>query len=254
MDLQLEGRRAVVTGAGRGIGLAVARALTSEGALVMGGTRSDSPALRAATPHTVEVDLATPDGPGRLVEKAVETFGGLDILVNNVGGRTTAATGFLDLTDEDWQAGFDLNFLSAVRAVRAALPALIESRGAIVNIGSVNGRLPSPRLTEYSAAKAALANLTKTLSEEFGPRGVRVNTVSPGPVLTDVWRNPRRAARPDPDAEDGLAEVPRRMGLTTGEFIAPEEVADMVVLLASRRLPGATGADWLIDAGMLKSL
>ncbi|MFH8349846.1 SDR family NAD(P)-dependent oxidoreductase [Streptomyces sp. NPDC018045] len=254
MDLKLKGKRAVVTGAGRGIGLAVAQALTAEGALVMGGTRTDSPALRAVTPHTVETDLATADGPAHLIGRAVETFGGLDILVNNVGGRTTSATGFLELTDEDWRAGFDLTFLSAVRAVRAALPALIESRGAIVNIGSVNGRLPAPRLTEYSAAKAALANLAKALSEEFGPRGVRVNTVSPGPVLTDAWRNPRRAERPDPDIEDRLAAVPRRMGLTTGAFIAPEEVAAMVVLLASGCLPGATGADWLIDAGMLKSL
>ncbi|MEU7152399.1 SDR family oxidoreductase [Streptomyces sp. NPDC045470] len=254
MDLKLQGKRAVVTGAGRGIGLAVTRALTAEGAQVMGGTRSESAALRDATPHTMEVDLATPDGPARLVGRAVDTFGGLDILVNNVGGRTTPATGFLELADEDWRASFDLNLLSTVRAVRTALPALLESRGAIVNIGSVNAQLPLPFLTEYGAMKAALVNLAKALSEEFGPRGVRVNTVSPGPVLTDAWVNPHRLERPDPGTEERLAAVPGRMRLTTGAFIDPEEVAAMVVLLASERLPGATGGDWLIDAGMLKSL
>ncbi|MCZ4125330.1 SDR family NAD(P)-dependent oxidoreductase [Streptomyces sp. H39-S7] len=255
MDLQLKGKRAVVTGASRGIGLAIVRALAAEGVEVLGGARTIGPELSEVAAHTLEVDLTTTDGPARLVEHAVQTFGGLDILVNNVGGRTVSAQGFLDLDDEGWAKGFDLNFFSAIRTIRAALPSLIESRGAIVNIGSVNGRLAAPRLVEYSAAKAALTNLTKSLSEEFGPQGVRVNTVSPGPVRTDTWDSPQRAQRMGmASAEELVAAVPKWMGLTTGKIIEPEEVAAIVALLASDRLPGATGGDWLIDAGMLKSV
>ncbi|QMU78156.1 SDR family oxidoreductase [Streptacidiphilus sp. PB12-B1b] len=254
MDLQLKGKRAVVTGASRGIGLAIVQALAAEGVEVLGGARTIGAELSEATPHTLAVDLTEADGPARLVAHAVETFGGLDILVNNVGGRTVSANGFLDLDDDGWQKGFDLNFFSAVRAIRAALPSLVESRGSIINIGSVNGRLAVPRLAEYSAAKAALTNLTKALSEEFGPQGVRVNTVSPGPVLTDTWNSPQRAERMGMSVEDLVAAVPKWMGLTTGKIIAPEEVASIVLLLASDRLPSTTGTDWLIDAGMLKSV
>ncbi|MCQ4084232.1 SDR family oxidoreductase [Streptomyces sp. RB6PN25] len=254
MDLGLKGKRAVVTGASRGIGLAITQALAAEGVEVFGGARTISAELRDAAAHTAEVDLATKEGPVRLVEQAVKTFGGLDILVNNVGGRTVHATGFLDLDEDGWSKGFDLNFFSAVRSIRTALPSLLESKGAIVNIGSVNGRLPAPRLTEYSAAKAALTNLTKSLSEEFGPRGLRVNTVSPGPVLTDTWNNPQRAKQMGMSIEELIAAVPKWLGLTTGKIIGPDEVAAIVVLLASDRLPGATGTEWLLDAGMLKSV
>ncbi|GAA1268316.1 SDR family oxidoreductase [Kitasatospora nipponensis] len=254
MDLQLKGKRAVVTGASRGIGLAIVKALVAEGVEVVGGARTIGAELSEATAHTLAVDLVTPEGPAALVAHAVEKLGGVDILVNNVGGRTVSAQGFLDLDDEGWAKGFELNFFSAVRTIRAALPSLLENRGSIVNIGSVNGRLAAPRLAEYGAAKAALTNLTKALSEEFGPKGVRVNTVSPGPVLTDTWNSPQRAQRMGMSVEDLVAAVPKWMSLTTGEIIKPEEVADIVLLLASDRLPNATGADWLIDAGMLKSV
>ncbi|MCW7945683.1 3-oxoacyl-ACP reductase [Streptomyces hygroscopicus] len=254
MDLQLKGKKAVVTGASRGIGLAIAQALAAEGAEVYGGARTVSDELRDTTPYTLEVDLATPQGPGQLVGRAVEEFGGLDILVNNVGGRTTAAAGFLEVYDDAWASTFELNFLSAVRAIRAALPSLLESKGSVVTIGSVNSRLAQPRLVEYSAAKAALANLSKSLSEEFGPRGVRFSTVSPGPVLTGTWTNPELAARRGMSVEQLVAAVPAFTGLSTGKIIDPGEVAAVVLLLASGRLPSATGSDWVIDAGMLKSL
>jgi NAD(P)-dependent dehydrogenase (short-subunit alcohol dehydrogenase family) len=254
MDLELKGKRAVVTGASRGIGLSIARALAAEGVEVLGGARTISPELAEATSHTLEVDLTTPDGPAQLVDKAIEQFGGLDILVNNVGGRTVSANGFLDLDENGWQQGFALNFFSAVRAIRAALPSLIENKGAIINIGSANGRLAVPRLVEYSAAKAALTNLTKSLSEEFGPQGVRVNTISPGPVLTDTWNSPRRAERMGMSVEQLVAAVPKWMALTTGTIIDPEEVAAIVLLLASNKVPNVVGSDWLIDAGMLKSV
>ena len=155
---------------------------------------------------------------------------------------------------EQAQKGFALNFFSAVRSIRAALPSLIENKGAIINIGSANGRLAVPRLVEYSAAKAALTNLTKSLSEEFGPQGVRVNTISPGPVLTETWNSPRRAERMGMSVEQLVAAVPKWMALTTGTIIDPEEVAAIVLLLASNKVPNVVGSDWLIDAGMLKSV
>lgn len=254
MELELKGRRAVVTGASRGIGLAVARALVAEGVAVLGGARTISDELRETTPHTLEVDLTTADGPATLVERAIAEFGGVDILVNNVGGRTVSAQGFLDLDDEGWRQGFELNFFSAVRAIRAALPSLLENRGAIVNIGSINGRLAVPRLVEYSAAKAALTNLTKALSEEFAPQGVRVTMVSPGPVRTDTWTNPVRAAKMGLTPEQVLAAVPKMTGMSTGQIIAPEEVAAVVLLLASDTLPSVVGTEWLIDGGTVKSL
>ncbi|GIF07094.1 SDR family NAD(P)-dependent oxidoreductase [Actinoplanes siamensis] len=254
MDLELKGKRAVVTGASRGIGLAIVRALTAEGVEVFGGARTISTELAGATPHVLAVDLTEADGPQRLVDSALKAFDGLDILVNNVGGRTVSANGFLDLDEEGWRKGFDLNFFSAVRSIRAALPSLVQSRGSIVNVGSVNGRLPAPRLVEYSAAKAALTALTKALSEEYAPQGVRVNTVSPGPVLTDTWTSPQRAERMGMTVEQVLTTVPKWMGLSTGQIIGPEEVAAMVTLLASGKVPNVVGADWLIDAGMLKAV
>ncbi|MFE0021539.1 SDR family NAD(P)-dependent oxidoreductase [Amycolatopsis sp. NPDC059021] len=254
MNLGLSGKTAVVTGAGHGIGLAVVRALTAEGVQVLGGTRTMSGELEAATPHVVLADLATPDGPATLIRHALDRFGGVDLLVNNVGGGVKMASGFLDTDDETWQRAVELNLFSAVRATRAALPSLIERRGAIVNIGSVNARLPDPHLVHYSAAKAALAGLGKALAAEFGPRGVRVNTVSPGPVRTRIWTSPALAESLGTTPEEFVAKVPEMMGLTTGRMVEAEEVAAMVVLLLSGAVPSAVGADFAIDAGMAKGL
>ncbi|HKN52823.1 MAG TPA: SDR family NAD(P)-dependent oxidoreductase [Amycolatopsis sp.] len=254
MDLELKGRRAVVTGASRGIGLSIVQALAAEGVEVVGGARNISKELSEAAAHTIEVDLTTVDGPAKLVEHAVDKLGGVDILVNNVGGRQVSAAGFMDLDEDGWQKGFDLNFFSAVRAIRAALPSLIENKGAIVNVGSVNGKLAAPRLVEYSAAKAALTSLTKALSEEFAPKGVRVSSVSPGAVLTDTWTSPVRAQKMGMSVDEVVAQVPKWMGMTTGKIIHPDEVAAIVLLLASERVPNAVGADWLLDGGMVKSV
>jgi NAD(P)-dependent dehydrogenase (short-subunit alcohol dehydrogenase family) len=135
-----------------------------------------------------------------VIARAAEAFGGLDVLVNNAGGAPEGSgprASFLDVGDADWHAMLELNLLSAVRASRAALPLLLErGGGAIVNVSSVNGRRPFPFVVDYSASKAAMTNLTKALSEEFAPRGVRVNAVSPGPVRTPWWTD-----------DGGLADV-----------------------------------------------
>ncbi|MBP2327267.1 NAD(P)-dependent dehydrogenase (short-subunit alcohol dehydrogenase family) [Kibdelosporangium banguiense] len=253
MELGLAGRKAVVTGAGDGIGLAVVRALTAEGAQVLGGARTVGAELLAITPHTMRVDLATPDGPAELVGHALELFGGLDILVNNVGGGIRMSSGFLDVDDETWQRALDLNFFSTIRATRAALPSLIGRKGTIVNIGSVNARQAEVKLAHYSAAKAALVNLGKALAQEFGPRGVRVNTISPGPVRTRVWTSAALAEVTGMAPAEFVAQVPKAMGMATGRMIETGEVAALVVLLASDRIPSVVGAEYLIDAGMCKS-
>lgn len=252
-------RTAVVTGAGRGIGFAIVRALVEDGFRVVAGSRTLTGALRDLTPDAVEVDLATPEGPGHLVQHALDRSGGIDLLVNNVAGTSTPAGGFLLLDDEAWSHTLSLTLMAAVRATRAALPSLLERRGAIVNIGSVNSRLPQPRLVAQSAAKAALTNLGKALAEEFGGRGLRVNTISPGPTWTDVWSTPggppdALARQAGSTREEFADRLPAALGLSTGHFADPQEVAALVVFLASGRVPAMSGAELVIDSGMTKTV
>ena len=202
-------------------------------------------------------DLTTPEGPRRLIDEAVSAFGGLDILINNVGAARWRSEGFLALTDDEWSNALAINFLAAVRTTRAALPHLLESGGVIVTVCSVNAFLPDPAVIDYSASKAALANFSKSLSKEVGPRGVRVNTVSPGQVATALWLG-----------EDGVAAtVAKTQGsdpktvaaqaageIATGRFTRPEEVADLVLFLAGDRAANITGADFVIDGGLITTL
>lgn len=262
MNLNLKGKTAVVTGASKGIGLAVTRALLDEGADVVTGSRGIGPELTGlaahAAVHPVAVDLTSPDGPAELIGAAVETYGGVDILVNNVGAVRPRPGGFLSVTDDDWTAMLTVNFLAAVRTTRAALPHLLErGGGAIVTVSSVNASLPDPLVIDYSAAKGALANFSKALSKEVGPRGVRVNTVSPGPVSTDLWLGDGGIAatlgRVNARAPEEIA-AQAAAGSVTGRFTTPQEVAALVVLLASDRAGNVTGADFVVDGGLTTSL
>jgi len=262
MDLHLNGKVAVVTGASKGIGLAITRSLATEGARVVAGARAGSPELTDLTSssavHPVWVDLTAREGPARLVEEAVTAFGGIDVLVNNVGALKPRVDGFLSITDEDWDWSLTINFLAAVRTTRAALPHLLEKQtSTIVTVCSVNAFLPDPAVIDYGAAKGALANFSKSLSKEFGPRGVRVTTVSPGPVETALWLGDdgvastvARASGGNPDAVAKQAVA----GTATGRFTHPEEVADVVVLLASDRSGNITGTDVVIDGGLTPTL
>jgi NAD(P)-dependent dehydrogenase (short-subunit alcohol dehydrogenase family) len=165
----------------------------------------------------------------------------IDILVNNVGGAPPRTGGFLSITDEDWQSTMTVNFMAAVRTTRAALPAMLAAgRGVIVNTGSVNSYLPDPAVMDYSAAKGALANFAKSLSKEVGPHGIRVNSVSPGPVGTDLWL--------------GASGVAATVGKATGADPKDAEVADLVLFLASERAANITGADYAIDGGLVPTL
>jgi NAD(P)-dependent dehydrogenase (short-subunit alcohol dehydrogenase family) len=258
MDLGLRDKVAVVTGASKGIGLAITRALADEGAHVIAGAREETAELSALVEsgqvQQVRVDLSTATGSTDLVAVAAEN-GRIDILVNNVGAVSPRLTGFLDVTDEQWYASITLNLMAAVRTTRAALPAMLAAgHGNVVTVSSVNAFLPDPGVIDYCAAKAALTNFCKALSKEVGPKGIRVNTVSPGPVATDLWLGDdgvaatvARASGGDPGKVASAAAAQS----VTGRFTQPREIADLVLLLASDRAGNVTGSDFVIDGGLI---
>ncbi|MGW0886078.1 SDR family oxidoreductase [Streptomyces sp. NPDC002671] len=261
MDLGISGRTALVTGASRGIGLAIAQTLAAEGVRVVGAARTVTPELEKVAAAAVSVDLSTRDGARSIVDQALATVGGIDFLVNNVGAgdpENLSLDGFLDVDDEQWQGIFDLNLFSAVWTTKAALPSILERKGAIVNISSINARMPTGAPVGYAEAKAALTQFGKRLSEELAPRGVRVNTVSPGPTVSPQWTDPDRlggkvAAMSGVGHSDLLAALPGKFGIASGRLTEPEEVADLVAFLLSDRAANIHGADHVIDGGTLKT-
>lgn len=263
MDTRLTGRTALVTGASRGIGLAIVAALAAEGVRVVAAARTVTPELKETGAITIPVDLATSHGPAHLVDQALAELGGdLDLLVNNVGGGdggVEMAPGFLGFADDDWRSLFDLNFFAAVRTTRAALPSLLRARGGIVNISSSGARMPHAGPVPYTTAKAALTAFGKALAEEFGPQGVRVNTISPGAVRTAMWEAPDGygaglAKAFGVSQEQFLAALPGQLGMTTGRLIEPAEVAALVTYLASPLAASVNGADLVIDGGSIKTV
>lgn len=252
----LRGRTVIVTGASKGIGLAVATALAAAGARVVAGSRTRTPELDALVEAGgvtwTGVDLARPEDAVRLVEAAGGAAYGL---VNNVGAAPVRTEGFLSVTDEDWQRSLDLNLLSAVRVTRAALPAMLRAGdGAIVTVASVNARLPDPLVIDYSAGKAALAAFCKALAKEVGPHGVRVNTVSPGPVETDLWLGKGGVAATvskDTGGSPGDVVAETAAASPTGRFTRPDEVASLVLHLLGDQARNITGSDLTIDGGLV---
>jgi NAD(P)-dependent dehydrogenase (short-subunit alcohol dehydrogenase family) len=261
MDLQLTDKVAVVTGASKGIGLAVTRALVDEGARVVAGARSTSSleGIQGVTP--VALDLSAPDAPARLIQAAMDAHHQVDVLVNNVGAVRMRLEGFLGTSDEEFEWAMQMNFFTALRAIRAVLPHMVErGSGAVVNVASVNAFYqPDAGVIDYGAAKAALVNVTKALAQEFGPRGIQLNSVSPGPVSTDLWLGEHGVAATVAKASGVDADTARERivagmgGFATGRFTTPEEVATLVVLLASDRTANVTGANYVIDGGLIKT-
>jgi len=262
MDLELTDKVAVVTGAGKGIGLAVTKALSDEGARVVSGSRTTDSLEGLDGVTAVALDLAAPDGPARLVQSAIDEHGRLDVLVNNVGAVRIRSEGFFGTSDEEFEWAMRMNFFIALRATRAALTSMVEhGGGAIVNVASVNAFFqPDAGTIDYGAAKAALVNFSKSLAQEFGPKSVRVNCVSPGPVGTDLWLGEHGVAETVAAATGVDADTAREKiiagigGFATGRFTTPEEVATLVVMLASERTGNVTGANYVIDGGLLKTM
>jgi NAD(P)-dependent dehydrogenase (short-subunit alcohol dehydrogenase family) len=258
MDLQLTDKVAVVTGANKGIGLSITKTLIAEGARVIAGSLSTEnlDGLERVTP--VAVDLLAEDGPALLVRTAIDEHGRLDVLVNNVGAVKIRLDGFLATSDEEFEWALRMNFFTGLRATRAALgPMLEQGSGSIVNVASVNSFFqPDAATIDYGVAKAAVVNLSKSLSQEFGPKGIRVNCVSPGQVSTDLWLGEHGVAATIADATGVDAETIRTTAaaaIPTGRFTTPQEVATLVTMLASDRTANVTGANYVIDGGLIKT-
>ncbi|MFF8772179.1 SDR family oxidoreductase [Kitasatospora sp. NPDC015120] len=258
MDLKLTGKTAVVTGASRGIGLATVRTLIDEGVRVVGAARTITPEFRDTGAHPVAADLSTPEGVTLLIDTALTELGGIDLLVNNVGGGNGTTVGFDQADDAVWMRAFELNLLATVRATRAALPSLIERRGAIVNISSISGLVPGA-FPVTGAVSAAITAFGKSVSEEFGPRGVRVNTVSPSMVNTTAFRDPNGefaqwAAAADVTVDELIQRLIKDERVTAGRITEPEEVAALIAFLLSDVAGNITGGNHLIDGGMNKTV
>ena len=212
--------------------------------------------LAATTTVTpVALDLTDVAAPDRLLALADAP---IDLLVNNVGATRPRPEGFGSITDQMWRDTFEINLMAAVRMIRAVLPGMLQrSRGTILNTGSLNARLPDPLVLDYSAAKAALVNMAKALSKEVGPHGIRVVTVDPGPVATGLWLGEGGVASVVAEATgQGADEIAAgaAAGMVTGRFTRPDEVANLLVMLASDRVANLTGADIVIDGGMVTTL
>ena len=241
MELGLEGKVCVVTGSTGGIGRLVVEQLRSEGAVtVSSGRTADGP----GDLHVV-VDLSRRGEPERLVAEAVAAYGRLDRLVNNVGG--TEIRKLAELTDDDWQASFELNLMSAVRATRAALPELKKTRGAIVNVASTSAKRPSGGMPDYSVMKAAMLSFSRLVADLHAGDGVRCNAVTPGPTATAAWTGDGGLADQQGNREEVLAKV--GAGRPLGRLAEPEEISAVVVFLLSERASYVTGAAWSADGG-----
>lgn len=246
MDLGLTDKVCVVTGSTGGIGLATATLLVAEGARVVTCGRRGAPGIGEAL-H-VEVDLAAPGEPERVVGQAVDALGRLDVLVNNVG--TARQARFDEVSDDEWDAYWQLMVMSNVRAIRAALPHLkAAGSGAIVNVSSTAAKRPSTGMPHYSVVKAAALNLSRLVADLYAKDGIRCNAVAPGPTGTEVWLGEGGLADQIGGAsrEEVLAKV--GAGRPLGRLATPEEIAAVIVFLCSERSSYVTGAAWSADGG-----
>jgi len=243
VDLGLDGKRCLVTGSTGGIGLEVVRQLVAEGARVVSCGRRAAPGVGEV--EHVAADLSLGAEPERVVAGASTALGGLDVLVNNVGMARIAR--FEDVTDDEWDSYWQLNVMSYVRAIRAALPHLRAGGGAIVNVSSTAGKRPSTGMPHYSVTKAAVLSLSRLVADLFAKDGVRCNAVTPGPTATDAWLGEGGLADQQGDRGDVLEKV--GAGRPLGRLARPEEIAAVIVFLCSERASYVTGAAWSADGG-----
>lgn len=248
MDLGLRDRCCLVTGSTAGIGRETARLLAAEGARVATCGRGASPRV-GETLHVV-ADLGLSGEPERAVAEATRGLGGLHVLVNNVGIARQAR--FEDVPDQEWDVSWQLNVMSYVRSIRAALPALRERGGAIVNVSSTAGKRPSTAMPHYSVTKAAVLSLSRLVADLYAGDGIRCNAVTPGPTATEAWLGDggladQQAARSGKTRASVLEAV--GAGRPLGRLAKPDEIASVIVFLCSERASYVTGAAWSADGG-----
>jgi 3-oxoacyl-[acyl-carrier protein] reductase len=251
MDLGLRDKTCLVTGSTAGIGLETARMLAAEGARVIvtgrDAARVEQARETAGAAAGIAADLSQPDEPARLLGEA----GLVDCLVNNVGEAYQVA--FDDLTDAQWDAMWQLNVMSYVRCIRAALPAMREAgRGVIVNVSSTAGKRPSTGMPNYSVTKAAVLSLSRLVADLYAKDGVRCNAVAPGPTATGAWLDEggladQQAGRTNNTRLEVLEAVGK--GRPLGRLARPEEIASVICFLCSERSSYVTGAAWSADGG-----
>ena len=257
-DLQLAHRRALVTGGTKGVGAAVVEALHDAGVQVVATARS-APSRPIEGVRFLAADLSTAEGASTVANSVLEQLGGVDILVNVLGGSSAPGGGFAALDDTEWSTALNQNLMPAVRLDRALLSSMIaQGSGVIIHVTSIQRILPLPESTiAYAAAKAALSTYSKALSKEVTPKGIRVIRVSPGWVETEaaVAMAERLAAHSGTDYEGGKQIIMKSLGgIPLGRPAKPREVADLIAFLVSPRAASITGTEYVIDGGTVPTV
>lgn len=257
-DLQLNGVRAVVTGGTLGLGAAVVRALVDAGARVATSARK-APEAPVKGVSYVLADLTTADGVKTLSDSVLKEWGGVDLLINVLGGSHAPTGGFAALTDDHWFSELSLNLLPAVRLDRELVPSMLaQGSGVVIHVSSIQRVLPLPdATTAYAAAKGALTTYSKALSREITPKGVRVLSVAPGWIMTEASEvfAKRVGADAGTDYEGGKKIIMDALGgIPVGRAATPQEVADLIVFLASPRSASSAGFEYRIDGGTVSTL
>jgi 3-oxoacyl-[acyl-carrier protein] reductase len=245
MDLGLEGKICVVTGSTQGIGLSAAQLLKDEGGVVVTSGRSDE----GIGDLHVAVDLAKPGEPERLIGRTLERFGAVDCLVNNVGYAEIRR--FHELTEAHWEESWQVNVMSAVRAIQAVLPSMRAAKaGAIVNVATSAAKRPSTTMPDYSVTKAAMLSLSRLVADLYGKDGIRSNAIAPGPTATPSWLGEGGLADQQGNRDEVFEKV--AAGRPLGRYAQPGEIAAAIVFLCSERASYVTGAAWSVDGGTVQ--
>jgi NAD(P)-dependent dehydrogenase (short-subunit alcohol dehydrogenase family) len=257
-DLQLANCRALVTGGTKGVGAAVVETLHGAGVQVIATARS-APSRPIEGVRFLAADLSTAEGASAVAKSVLEQLGGIDILVNVLGGSSAPGGGFAALDDTEWSTALNQNLMPAVRLDRALLASMIaQGSGVIIHVTSIQRLLPLPESTiAYAAAKAALSTYSKALSKEVAPKGIRVIRVSPGWVETEaaVAMAERLAAHSGTDYEGGKQIIMESLGgIPLGRPAMPKEVADLIAFLVSPRAASITGTEYVIDGGTVPTV
>jgi NAD(P)-dependent dehydrogenase (short-subunit alcohol dehydrogenase family) len=254
---EFAGKRVLVSGGTKGLGRATVERFLAGGARVITAARAVRDTIEGV--DYVEADLTTPEGGEALARAAIERLGGIDILAHVVGGSASPAGGFVALTDEHWLAELNLNLLATVRLDRLLIPQMLDrGKGVVVHVTSIQSVLPLPESTTgYAAAKAALRTYSKSISKELGPKGVRVNAVSPGWIMTDAtgdFLGMLQAANGGTIEDARQSVLDALGGISIGRGAEPEEVADLIAYLAADRAAAIHGAEFVIDGGTIRTV